>query len=66
MRKVAVTIKKHLRGILNAIVLKQTNGPAEGINSRIQRIKQRACGFRTATYFHLDGLNLHPEAMTRG
>ena len=33
MKKVAKTIKKHLWGILNAIVLKVSNGPAEGINS---------------------------------
>lgn len=66
MRKVALTIKAHLWGILNAIVLQQSNGHAEGMNSRIQRIKQRACGFRNkerfrnAIYFHLGGLNLYP------
>ena len=39
MKKVAKTIKKHLWGILNAIVLKVSNGPAEGINSRIKAIR---------------------------
>lgn len=69
MRKVALTIKAHLWGILNAIVLKQSNGHAEGMNSRIQRIKQRACGFRNkerfrnAIYFHLGGLDLYPEGI---
>ena len=32
-------IKEHLWGILNAIVLKVSNGPAEGLNSRIKMIK---------------------------
>ena len=49
MKKVAKTIKKHLWGILNAIVLKVSNGPAEGINSRIKAIKVRSHGFRTAS-----------------
>lgn len=72
MRKVALTIKAHLWGILNAIVLKQSNGHAEGMNSRIQRIKQRAFGFRNkerfrnAIYFHLGGLELYPEGIRNG
>lgn len=71
MRKVALTIKAHLWGILNAIVLKQSNGHAEGMNSRIQRLKQRACGFRNkdrfrnAIYFHLGGLQLYPDGLKR-
>ncbi|WP_374114478.1 transposase [Thiolapillus sp.] len=32
IKKVAKTIKEHLWGILNAIVLKVSNGPAEGLN----------------------------------
>lgn len=72
MRKVALTIKAHLWGILNAIVLKRSNGHTEGMNSRIQRIKQRACGFRNkerfrnVTYFHLGGLELYPEGIRNG
>ena len=66
MKKVAKTIKKHLWGILNAIVLKVSNGPAEGINSRIKAIKVRSHGFRNkerfanAIYFHLGGLDRCP------
>ena len=41
VRQAAGTIRNHLWGILNAIVLKVTNGPAEGINSRIMMIKVR-------------------------
>lgn len=40
VKKVAITIKKHLWGIINAIVLDAHNGHAESMNSRIQRIKR--------------------------
>ncbi len=59
------------RGILNAIVLKVSNGPAEGINSQIKTIKVRSRGFRNkkrfanAIYFHLGGLNLYPEGVVK-
>ena len=71
IKRVAKTIKEHLWGILNAIVLKVSNGPAEGINSRIKAIKVKSRGFRNkqrfanAIYFHLGGLDLYPEAVTR-
>ncbi len=69
IRDVARIIKKHLWGILNAIVLKVSNGPAEGLNSRIKTIKVRSRGFRNkkrfanAIYFHLGGLDLYPEGV---
>lgn len=71
IKEVAKTIKEHLWGILNAVVLKVSNGPAEGINSKIKMIKVRSRGFRNkqrfanAIYFHLGGLNLYPEGVTR-
>jgi transposase len=71
IKKVAKTIKEHLWGILNAVVLKVSNGPAEGINSRIKMIKVRSRGFRNkerfanAIYFHLGGLDLYPEGVVR-
>lgn len=71
IKEVAKTIKEHLWGILNAIVLKVSNGPAEGLNSRIKMIKVRARGFRNkerfanAIYFHLGGLDLYPEGIVR-
>ncbi len=46
VRKVARTIKEHLCGILNAIILKANNGASESINSRIKTIKIRSRGFR--------------------
>ena len=69
IKEVAKTIKEHLWGILNAIVLKVSNGPAEGLNSRIKMIKVRSRGFRNkkrfanAIYFHLGGLDLYPEGV---
>ena len=69
IKKVAKTIKTHLWGILNAIVLNVSNGPAEGLNSRIKMLKVRSRGFRNkerfanAIYFHLGGLNLYPEGV---
>jgi len=71
IKKVAKTIKEHLWGILNAIVLKVSNGSAEGLNSRIKMIKVRSRGFRNkerfanAIYFHLGGLDLYPEGVVR-
>ena len=51
--------------------IESSNGPAEGINSRIKMIKVRSRGFRNkerfanAIYFHLGGLDLYPDGVTR-
>lgn len=69
VKKVAKTIKTHLWGILNAVVLKADNALAESINSRIKMVKTRSRGFRnkqrfkTAIYFHLGGLDLYPAGV---
>jgi transposase len=66
MRKVARMVNAHLWGILNAIVLRTTNAMAESVNSKIQRMKRMACGFRNrdrfrnAIYFHCGNLDLYP------
>ena len=71
IKKAARTLKQHLWGIINAILLKVTNGGAESINSRIKMIKIRSRGFRNKTrytnaiYFHLGGLDLYPEGVSR-
>ena len=71
MKKAAKTIKTHLWGILNAIILKASNGPAESINSRIKTVKIRARGFRNkqrfanAIYFYLGGLDLYPVGLRK-
>ena len=71
VKKVARTIKKHLWGILNAIMLQASNGASESMNSRIQGLKVRSRGFRNkaryiqAIYFHFGGLDLYPEGVCR-
>lgn len=71
IKEVARTIRSHLWGIINAIVLGVHNGHAESINSRIKMIKTRSCGFRNkarfcnAIYFHLGGLDLYPKALEK-
>ncbi len=71
IKKVARTIKKHLWGILNAIMLQASNGASESMNSRIQGLKVRSRGFRNkaryiqAIYFHCGGLDLYPEGVCR-
>jgi transposase len=67
MKKLANSLKEHLWMIINAIRLKANSGNAESNNSRIQRVKKMACGFRNtenfkmAVYFHLGGLDLQPN-----
>jgi len=67
MKQVGKTIRAHLWGIINAVVLDVSNGPAESLNSRIKTIKIRARGFRNeqrlknAIYFYLGGLDVYPE-----
>jgi transposase len=69
VKKVARMIKKHLWGIINAIVLHTNNAPAESLNSKIKTIKVRSRGFRNkerfknAIYFHLGGLDLYPDGI---
>lgn len=71
IRRVARMVRDHLYGIVNAIVLGATNATAESVNSRIQRVKRMACGFRNrdrfrnAIYFHLGGLELLPVSHTK-
>lgn len=71
MRDARSTLKKHLWGILNAVMLKADNSRAESINSRIKVLKSRARGFRNkdrfrnAIYFYLGNLQLYPSGITR-
>ena len=67
IRKAVATIKRHLWGIVNAIIHQRSNAHAESVNSRIQKVKRRACGFRNrdrfrdAILFHYGSLNLYPD-----
>ena len=71
MKEVARMVREHLWGIINAVVLKVSNGPAESLNSRIKMIKVKSRGYRnrkrfiTDIYFHLGGLDLYPEGVIR-
>jgi len=70
MVKVARTLREHLWGIINAIVLGVTNAHLEAVNAKIQKLKKRACGyrnrarFREAILFHCGGLDLYPQLAT--
>lgn len=46
LKKVALTLKEHLRGLLNYFTHPITNALTEGFNSKIQAIKADARGFR--------------------
>jgi len=69
IKKVARMIKRHLDGIITAVVTGATNARAEGFNTMIQKLKRDARGFRkrdrfrAAIYFHLGGLDLYPDAV---
>jgi transposase len=66
IRFVARMIKRYWTGVINAATSDITNAMSESVNSQIQRIKKRACGFRSrprfreAILFHLGGLDLYP------
>lgn len=66
--KVAKMLKAHLENVLTYFDHRITNALAEGINSRIEKIKRMACGFRNrshyraAIYFHCGGLDVYPKA----
>jgi transposase len=63
----AKTLKSHLTNIMTYFKHKITNALSEGVNSKIQTIKNMACGFRNrehykqAIYFHCGGLDLYPR-----
>ncbi len=69
MEQTGKTLRTHLWGILNAVILGVDNSHAESMNSRIKTVKVRARGFRNkqrfrnAIYFHLGGLQLYPAGI---
>jgi transposase len=52
LKKLATSVKEHLRGILNAIKLRVSNAAAEARNSCIQRVKYMACGYKDKARFN--------------
>jgi len=71
IKKVALTLKTHLRGLLNYFLHPITNALTEGFNSKIQAIKADARGFRrfenyrARILFHCGKLNLLPDLTLR-
>jgi transposase len=65
MIKAAKTLKRHFTNILTYFKHRITNSVTEGLNSKIQTVKQMACGFRNrehyrkAILFHCGGLDLY-------
>lgn len=68
MIKAAKTLKRHLPNILTYFKHRITNSLTEGLNSKIQTVKQMACGFRNrenyrkAILFHCGGLDLYARS----
>jgi transposase len=64
--KAANTLKTHIDNIVTYAKHRITNALGESINSKIEKVKRMACGFRNrshyraAIYFHCGGLNLFP------
>lgn len=69
IKKVGAMVEKHLWGILNAICHGVSNAKMESINTKIQKMKNEACGyrnrerFRNAILFRFGGLDLAPEVL---
>lgn len=67
VEKVARMFKRHLAQILNFFDHRISNGPIEGLNSRIQGLIKKAYGYRSKDrlkndiFFHLGDLSLYPE-----
>lgn len=66
VKKVARSFKSHLDNILTYFDHRLTNAALEGLNSKIQGLIKKACGYRnrerfkTDILFHCGGLNLDP------
>jgi transposase len=66
VKKVARTFKAHLAGIVSLFKHGFCNALAEGVNSRIQLLIQKSCGYRnrqrlkTDILFHFGGLHMDP------
>jgi len=69
VKKVARSFKAHVTGILAVFTHGFCNALAEGINSRIQLLMQKSCGYRnrqrlkTDILFHFGGLSMDPLAV---
>jgi len=66
VQKAARMLKAHWDNLVTYFRCRFSNAAAEGINSRIQHLIQKACGYRNRdrfkrdVLFHPGGLDLHP------
>jgi hypothetical protein len=60
IRNAAETVRRHIDNILTYYQHPVTNAMSEGINSKIQKIKRMACGFRNIEYFKT-AIDFHRE-----
>ena len=63
LRKLALSLMKHMTGILGYFKYHITNGKMEGINNKIKTLKRQAYGFRDKAYFRLRLLHLHAQKL---
>ena len=61
LRNLALSLAKHLTGILNYFNYRITNGKIEGINNKIKTMKRQAYGFRDKDYLKLRLFHLHEQ-----
>jgi transposase len=67
MIKAAKSLKSHIDNIVTYAKHHITNALGESLNSKIEKVKRLACGYRnrkhyrTAIYFHCGGLDLYPR-----
>ena len=66
VKRVVRLLKSHWENIVTYFRYHLSNAAAEGINSRIQHLIQKSCGYRNRdrfkrdVLFHLGGLDLYP------
>ena len=68
VKTVVCMLKKHRDNIVTWFRYQLSNAASEGLNSRIQQLIQKACGYRNRDRFKRDvlfplgGLDLHPAS----
>jgi transposase len=71
LRKFAASLRQHLRCVLNYFHRGRTNSESESMNSRLQALITRSCGYRDHerfqqdAYFHFGNLDLFPDPIAR-
>jgi len=61
LRRLAVSLASHMKGILNYFDHCITNGKIEGINNKVKTLKRQTYGFRDMVYFRLRLYHLHAQ-----